>query len=108
MIWRGAFVNINIISLIFLVCSYVLLHSSRVFSSVCFFSWMIKHTSSSNDEYIWRTILEFPILALSRAAQIRSGLWRRNGTGMHDQVCLCLTCSFHTLGIPFFSSILLI
>ena len=31
-------------------------------------------------------LMEFPALVLSRAAQVRSGLWRRNGSLMHDQV----------------------
>jgi len=31
-------------------------------------------------------LLEFPMLVLSRAAQIRSGLWRRSGPGLNDQV----------------------
>lgn len=31
-------------------------------------------------------LMEFPILVLSRAAQVRAGLWRRNGNGLNDQV----------------------
>jgi hypothetical protein len=31
-------------------------------------------------------LMEFPLLVLSRAAQIRAGLWRRNGNGLNDQV----------------------
>lgn len=49
-------------------------------------SWLTKKTAIPDDEGIWRTLLEFPVLALSRAAQIRSNLWRRNGSGMQDQV----------------------
>lgn len=35
---------------------------------------------------LFRGIMEFPVIVLSRAAQIRSGIWRRNGPGMTDQV----------------------
>lgn len=35
---------------------------------------------------LFRGLMEFPILVLSRAAQIRSGLWRRSGPGLKDQV----------------------
>jgi hypothetical protein len=31
-------------------------------------------------------LLEFPLLVLSRAAQVRAGLWKRNGPGLNDQV----------------------
>ena len=31
-------------------------------------------------------LLEYPILVLSRAAQVRAGLWRRNGPGLNEQV----------------------
>ena len=31
-------------------------------------------------------LMEFPLLVLSRAAQVRAGLWRRNGNGLNDQV----------------------
>ena len=31
-------------------------------------------------------LMEISLLVLSRAAQIRAGLWKRNGQGMHDQV----------------------
>ena len=30
---------------------------------------------------LFRGLMEFPIIAVSRAAQIRAGLWRRNGPG---------------------------
>jgi len=30
--------------------------------------------------------MEFPLLVLSRSAQVRAGLWKRNGSLMHDQV----------------------
>lgn len=32
------------------------------------------------------SIMEYPLLTLSRVAQIRSELWRRNGSGLFDQV----------------------
>jgi len=35
---------------------------------------------------LFQGLMEFPVIVLSRAAQIRSGLWRRNGPGMLDQV----------------------
>ena len=31
-------------------------------------------------------LMEYPIIVLSRAAQVKAGLWRRNGNGMFDQV----------------------
>ena len=31
-------------------------------------------------------LMEFPLLTMSRAAQVRAGLWRRNGAGLSDQV----------------------
>ena len=31
-------------------------------------------------------LMEFPLLVLSRAAQVRANLWRRNGNGLNDQV----------------------
>ena len=31
-------------------------------------------------------MIEISLLVLSRAAQIRAGIWKRNGQGMHDQV----------------------
>jgi len=35
---------------------------------------------------LFRGLLEFPLIVLSRAAQIRVGLWKRNGPNMVDQV----------------------
>jgi len=35
---------------------------------------------------LFQGLLEFPLIVLSRAAQIRSELWKRNGPGMFDQV----------------------
>jgi hypothetical protein len=34
---------------------------------------------------LFRGLMEFPTIVLTRAAQIRAGLWRRNGPGMSDQ-----------------------
>ena len=31
-------------------------------------------------------LMEFPVLVLSRVAQVRSDLWKRNGSGLNDQV----------------------
>ena len=31
-------------------------------------------------------LMEFPLFVLSRAAQVRAGLWKRNGNGLSDQV----------------------
>ena len=44
--------------------------------------------SLSNEEYdgLCVGLMEFPVLVLTRAAQIRAGLWRRNGNGLNDQV----------------------
>ena len=35
---------------------------------------------------LFQGLLEFPLLILSRAAQVRAGLWKRNGPGLNDQV----------------------
>lgn len=35
---------------------------------------------------LFRGLMDFPVLVLSRAAQVRAGLWRRNGPGLNDQV----------------------
>ena len=35
---------------------------------------------------LYSGLLEFPMLVFSRAAQIRAGLWRRNGQSLNDQV----------------------
>jgi len=31
-------------------------------------------------------LMEYPVLVLTRASQVRAGLWRRNGPGLNDQV----------------------
>ena len=38
------------------------------------------------NDLLFRGMIEFPIIVLSRAAQIRSGIWKRNGPGMSDMV----------------------
>jgi hypothetical protein len=35
---------------------------------------------------LFMRLMEFPLLVLTRAAQVRAGLWRRNGPGLNDQV----------------------
>ena len=35
---------------------------------------------------LFQGLMEFPALVLTRAAQVRAGLWRRNGPGLNDQV----------------------
>ena len=40
--------------------------------------------SEYND--LFMRLMEFPLLVLTRAAQVRAGLWRRNGPGLNDQV----------------------
>lgn len=42
-------------------------------------------TEKEQDE-LFRGLMEFPVLVLTRAAQVRAGLWRRNGPGLNDQV----------------------
>jgi hypothetical protein len=39
-----------------------------------------------HDREIFQNLIQFPMIVLSRAAQIRVGLWRRNGSLMSDQV----------------------
>ena len=56
-----------------------------------------KHRKKS--ENLFRGLVEFPVIVLARAAQIRSGLWRRNGPGMLDQVKFTLCLVFRFLGI---------
>jgi len=75
--------------------AYSIAHTFPPALFVHFVSWMAERTTPE-DETVWRIMLEFPVLALSRAAQIRAGLWRRNGPGMQDQVCFCelSTCFF--------------
>ncbi|CAB9520261.1 protein ligase UBR1 [Seminavis robusta] len=35
---------------------------------------------------IFHGLMEWPVLVLSRACQVRAGLWRRNGPGLNEQV----------------------
>jgi hypothetical protein len=42
--------------------------------------------SPHDQDQLFLGLQEFPILVLSRAAQVRAGLWRRNGNGLNDQV----------------------
>lgn len=35
---------------------------------------------------LFEGLMEFPVFVLSPAAQVRAGLWRRNGSGLNDQV----------------------
>ena len=45
-----------------------------------------KEKQHRKNDLLFRGIMEFPIVVLSRAAQIRAGVWRRNGPGMSDMV----------------------
>ncbi|CAJ1952324.1 unnamed protein product [Cylindrotheca closterium] len=40
----------------------------------------------NNKDNLFLGLMEFPLLVLSRSAQVRAGLWRRNGNGLNDQV----------------------
>jgi hypothetical protein len=42
--------------------------------------------SETDRNSLFLGLMEFPLLVLSRAAQVRAGLWRRNGPGLNDQV----------------------
>eukprot|EP00980_Cylindrotheca_fusiformis_P000097 scaffold19_cov114-Cylindrotheca_fusiformis.AAC.44 len=42
--------------------------------------------SADDHNSLFMGLMEFPVLVLSRAAQVRAGLWRRNGNGLNDQV----------------------
>lgn len=45
----------------------------------------IPEGSCSSDD-LFLGLMEFPLLVLSRVAQVRSDLWKRNGPGLNDQV----------------------
>ncbi|KAG7367370.1 zinc-finger domain containing protein [Nitzschia inconspicua] len=45
-----------------------------------------RNLSDDTKDGLFLGLMEFPLLVLSRAAQIRAGLWRRNGNGLNDQV----------------------
>jgi hypothetical protein len=47
---------------------------------------MAKLLSELHDTEFFHGLLEFPVVVLSRAAQVRAGLWKRNGSLMFDQV----------------------
>ena len=42
--------------------------------------------SEGGSDDLFRGLMEFPVLVLSRVAQVRSDLWRRSGPGLNDQV----------------------
>lgn len=42
--------------------------------------------SETDYDQLFLGLMEFPLLTISRAAQVRAGLWRRNGAGLSDQV----------------------
>jgi len=42
--------------------------------------------SERDFDQLFLGLMEFPLLIISRAAQVRAGLWRRNGAGLSDQV----------------------
>ena len=46
----------------------------------------LNKSSAEHLNSLYFSLMEFPLLVLSRAAQVRSGMWRRNGSGMQDQV----------------------
>ena len=45
-----------------------------------------KNVSEEVQDKLFIGLMEFPLLVLSRAAQVRAGLWKRNGNGLNDQV----------------------
>ena len=45
-----------------------------------------KENSVEQEEALFESLMEFPLLVMARAAQVRSGLWKRNCSGMQDQV----------------------
>jgi Putative zinc finger in N-recognin (UBR box) len=42
--------------------------------------------SKADLDDIFHGLLEWPVLVLARACQVRAGLWRRNGPGLNEQV----------------------
>ena len=42
--------------------------------------------SETDYDQLFLGLMEFPLLTICRAAQVRAGLWRRNGAGLSDQV----------------------
>jgi len=49
-------------------------------------SLLSQSLSNAVQDNLFIGLMEFPLLVLSRAAQVRVGLWRRNGNGLNDQV----------------------
>ena len=47
---------------------------------------MAKLLNELHHDELFYGLLEFPLVVLSRAAQVRAGLWKRNGSLMFDQV----------------------
>lgn len=47
---------------------------------------LLQNLSATQSNALYMGLMEFPLQVLSRAAQIRAGLWRRNGNGLNDQV----------------------
>jgi hypothetical protein len=47
---------------------------------------LFQRLSETETNSLFLGLMEFPLLVLSRAAQVRAGLWRRNGPGLNDQV----------------------
>jgi hypothetical protein len=45
-----------------------------------------KNLSIDDQNSLFWGLMEFPLLVLTRAAQVRAGLWKRNGNGLNDQV----------------------
>ena len=46
----------------------------------------LREKQMRKNDLLFRGMMEFPIIVFSRAAQIRAGIWKRNGPGMNDQV----------------------
>lgn len=42
--------------------------------------------SEADFDLLFLGLMEFPLLIITRAGQVRAGLWRRNGAGLSDQV----------------------
>lgn len=46
----------------------------------------IRENSVEQEEALYEYLMEFPLVVMARTAQVRSGLWKRNCSGMQDQV----------------------
>lgn len=62
------------------------LRRDGVGSLVDLFQRIDSHLSRDESADLFMRLMEFPLLVLTRAAQVRAGLWRRNGPGLNDQV----------------------